>query len=121
MTTLLTPPRHRAQAAFTLIELLVVIAIIAILAGLLLPALAAAKEKARVTQCLSNAKQMGLATFLYTGDNNERYPNGCDVKNDASWSSNSAWHIMLLTHMSANTNTGSKVYACPSDTTGASQ
>jgi prepilin-type N-terminal cleavage/methylation domain-containing protein len=64
----------KTRFGFTLIELLVVIAIIAILAAMLLPALAAAKERAKRVACVNSLKQMGIACSMYVGENNSTYP-----------------------------------------------
>src|ERR1700722_6302185 len=65
----------RRKSAFTLIELLVVIAIIAILAAILFPVFAQAREKARAISCLSNTKELGLSVLMYVQDYDETYPN----------------------------------------------
>jgi prepilin-type N-terminal cleavage/methylation domain-containing protein/prepilin-type processing-associated H-X9-DG protein len=89
------------KRGFTLIELLVVIAIIAILAAILFPVFARAREKARQTSCLSNVKQIALGAMMYTQDYDEVYPPGLVVTNGTAQgpvSQNSAFTSFWLTY-----------------------
>lgn len=116
-----TTVRER-QSAFTLIELLVVIAIIAILAAILFPVFAQAREKARQIDCISNLKQIGLATLMYQQDYDGVYPPariaGCDSSVQAC-----VWNEMINPYIKSSEpgssfqNMGG-IFHCPDDTRG---
>src|SRR2546423_997893 len=101
-------PRIR-RPGFTLIELLVVIAIIAILAAILFPVFAQARDKARAITCLTHARQVGTAIMMYAQDYDETYPptRYHDLKGVDSY----PWSILILPY-ARNVD----ILACPSDT-----
>ncbi len=110
---------QRPKGAFTLIELLVVIAIIAILAALLLPALASAKEKGKRIACLSNLRQVGLSLTLYTDSNSERMPSAItygSTPGDPSTAPNTVQYTDTYGGVPKALNVANyRVFWCPSD------
>ena len=111
----LVKPITRRQG-FTLIELLVVVAIIAILAGLLLPALARAKERANGIRCVSNSRQLGMAFLLYAQDNAESLPDlytkawlGSNVEPGGDW----WWQTLSKGKYLTASTVSNNIWRCP--------
>jgi prepilin-type N-terminal cleavage/methylation domain-containing protein/prepilin-type processing-associated H-X9-DG protein len=123
----ITMSYSKSRRAFTLIELLVVIAIIAILAAILFPVFAQAREKARATSCLSNQKQIGLGIMMYSQDYDENYPLFCAgfgvaarIQNPLDPAAGAAgtsagrrnmWQAQIYPYLK-----NWDIYSCPSDT-----
>ena len=112
--------RRDFRRAFTLIELLVVIAIIAILAALLLPSLARAKEKGKRIACLSNLKQIGLSLLFYTDGQDNKMPSAINYGSkagDPSTAPNTVQYTDMIGGVPSALNVSNlRVFWCPSDT-----
>jgi prepilin-type N-terminal cleavage/methylation domain-containing protein/prepilin-type processing-associated H-X9-DG protein len=111
MMRLTSPPHGTARRGFTLIELLVVIAIIAILAAILFPVFASAREKARQASCMNNMKQLSTATYQYLQDWDanypwSRFPNAANTDRDYNYN----WKMAIFPYVKSI-----NVYICPSN------
>ena len=115
-------PNHKRNSAFTLIELLVVIAIIAILAAILFPVFARARENARRSSCQSNLKQIGIGILQYTQDYDEKFPrsrvsgialpaNPPANPNPVASQTDAPWHVVVQPYIKSY-----QVFKCPSNT-----
>src|SRR5579884_2814009 len=106
---------NRRKSAFTLIELLVVIAIIAILAAILFPVFAQAREKARATSCLSNMKQVSLGLLMYVQDYDEQFPSGSryNATTNNMLASGLGWAGTIDPYTKS-----AQIFKCPDDSTG---
>ncbi|MDB6019235.1 MAG: hypothetical protein JWR19_3724 [Pedosphaera sp.] len=105
--------KRSGQAGFTLIELLVVIAIIAILAGLLLPALSKAKDRAKAVNCTNNSKQIALGLLMYASDSNELLP-PLNIGTYPPATPNWWFKILDDTKYLTSSSTSNNVWRCPS-------
>jgi prepilin-type N-terminal cleavage/methylation domain-containing protein len=113
MQETLTPTGRRPirRPAFTLIELLVVIAIIAILAALLFPVFARARENARKITCIANLKQLGMSAFMYAQDYDENLPNNFAGKKDTN-----LWYDLAGSGLMDPYLKNKQIWFCPSNT-----